>query len=646
DLLEAITDPPPVPAITASSPAPTRTGDGFTRFDRTAAGVRGYLQSRGVTVVKERAKGDSTILDLAACPVTGVEANGTEISVMVASSGSIAFRNLHNRGTGLGWIDVREAMEPGYRAHIEHIRNAATNDTPVRSESEVSASEQWDLPSRLQPAATPLSLTGVFPPALGGIRDYIHAVAEAIQMPADVPAMLMHPAVGLSMSQVVCVELNESWRQSPVHYNAVLMEPGNRKSDAFSLLLAPIHQWEQEAVIKAKPKIAAQHVEIKATQRQIERLLDLASGKVGPRKNSGEPSGDDAKAAAVRLQEELAQVKIIHEPQFITGDITSEDLARVLEANQERLGVFSDESEAIDIMLGRYSDQPNFQLYNKAYDGSSHRINRVGRPSIALRRPLLSVGFAIQPEAVRDLMANRKAKGTGLLARFGMSLPDSCLGARKINPPAIPPVLSTMWANALQNLLAMKIPEDGKPIVVELSPKARAAFDDFRARIESELAWCGEFAAYGLQDWGGKLCGKVARTALTLHGMLFGVGAISSLSEPISLETMLAAINWAPYLAAHMKAVMSFVGLDENHVTGRRVLAWIARSGLDRFSANECFTHIRNARITTTDEVAPALELLTTAGYLRPLRRNDPPRRGRPASTEYIVNPRWDRRTP
>ncbi|MCC6426647.1 MAG: DUF3987 domain-containing protein [Phycisphaerales bacterium] len=650
ELLEAVAALPAaaasVHACVPTSVASSSASPGFARFNHTAAGFRGYLESHGVTVVKERAKGDSTFLDLQCCPVTGVEANGTEISVMVTSGGSIAFRNLHNRGTGLEWLDVREKLEPGYKAHVIAARATGPGRPTDASAVGATVNLQWEPPQRLQPPAVPLVINEVFPRSLGAVREYAHALSESIQVPPDVPVMLMHPAVGLPMSQVVCVALTESWRQPPVHYNAVLMEPGNRKTDPFTQLLAPIHRWEEEAIAAAIPKIAAQQIEMKTTQRRIERLMDLASGKAVPRKNSGELTGEDAKREAMRLQEELAGTRILHQPQFLTGDITSEDLARILEANHERLGVFSDESEAIDIMLGRYSEQPNFQLYNKGYDGSFHRINRVGRPTVLLRRPLMQVGFAIQPEAVRDLMCNRKAKGTGLLARFGLSLPHSWLGEREINPPAVSPVLSTMWGNLLNTLLRLQVPDDGRPLVVKLSDKARMIFDDFRLQVEKQLGWSGEFAAHGLQDWGGKLCGKIGRTALTLHGMLYGSGVIQSLEEPISAETMLAAIQWAPYLAAHTRSVVSFIGFDDAFVTARRILAWAARAERDRFSAKECLDHIRNSVITKAEHIQPAINLLMERGYIRALPRDANPHRGRPASQEYILNPLWDRRSP
>lgn len=98
----------------------------FRKFSHTPAGVRGYLHAFGLEVAAERRKGGVTILDLMSCPVTEVEAEGTEISVLVGDDGVIRYRNLHNRGTGITWLDVRDKLEPGYRAFAERQRDRRT----------------------------------------------------------------------------------------------------------------------------------------------------------------------------------------------------------------------------------------------------------------------------------------------------------------------------------------------------------------------------------------------------------------------------------------------------------------------------------------------------------------------------------------
>jgi putative DNA primase/helicase len=117
---------PTPPTVFAKPPAG---GPRFGRFELSVPGVRGYLESHGVRVVRERNKGDHTCLDLDRCPVNpDCQAAHSDISVLVFNSGPIIYRNLHNRGAGLRWVDVRDALEPGYRAHVERIAAKAESD--------------------------------------------------------------------------------------------------------------------------------------------------------------------------------------------------------------------------------------------------------------------------------------------------------------------------------------------------------------------------------------------------------------------------------------------------------------------------------------------------------------------------------------
>lgn len=102
--------------VAGGLPYPT----GVTGQDR-APRLREYLESRGVQVQGVRRKGtDLTLLYLARCPVTGVEANGpnsTDLCVLVPDSGPLAYRNEHNRGAGTTWHHVRAVIDPRTTKH-------------------------------------------------------------------------------------------------------------------------------------------------------------------------------------------------------------------------------------------------------------------------------------------------------------------------------------------------------------------------------------------------------------------------------------------------------------------------------------------------------------------------------------------------
>jgi len=88
------------------------------RFPSTPAGVRAWLEARGVTVKGERRNGSKTMLLLEQCPVNPdiVSTGGSDIAVLVGDDGQLAYCNKHNRGQDYTWHDLRRAIDPEYAA--------------------------------------------------------------------------------------------------------------------------------------------------------------------------------------------------------------------------------------------------------------------------------------------------------------------------------------------------------------------------------------------------------------------------------------------------------------------------------------------------------------------------------------------------
>ena len=102
-------EPPPPRAQSAHSDS---------RFPTDPAGVRAWLEARGVTVAGERRNSDKTMLLLERCPVDPeiVSTGGSDIAVLIGDDGKLAYCNKHNRGQGYQWHDLRRAVDPDYAA--------------------------------------------------------------------------------------------------------------------------------------------------------------------------------------------------------------------------------------------------------------------------------------------------------------------------------------------------------------------------------------------------------------------------------------------------------------------------------------------------------------------------------------------------
>ena len=145
------------------------------------------------------------------------------------------------------------------------------------------------------------------------------------------------------------------------------------------------------------------------------------------------------------------------------------------------------------------------------------------------------------------------------------------------------------------------------------------------------------------RDWGGKLCGVVARLALGLHGAeWWGIaGKPLETSATIPAETVRAALAWTPYLIEQSEIVTAQLGADPSETAARRILRWMERKGLTRFSKRDAFDQNRGPTLRRAIDLDPPLALLEECGYVRCIGGDRFGLVGRPASPEYEVNPLW-----
>jgi putative DNA primase/helicase len=118
----------------------------FAQFVATPDGVAGYLRDHGADV--RAVQGNKIILGR--CPVRSdcESLNGSDIAVLVEPGGKIIYKNLHNRGEGLTWADVREKHEPGYKAWVAEVR------AEKRAEKVNAGRADLDNVQELEPAPT------------------------------------------------------------------------------------------------------------------------------------------------------------------------------------------------------------------------------------------------------------------------------------------------------------------------------------------------------------------------------------------------------------------------------------------------------------------------------------------------------------
>ncbi len=138
----------------------------------------------------------------------------------------------------------------------------------------------------------------------------------------------------------------------------------------------------------------------------------------------------------------------------------------------------------------------------------------------------------VQPEALRGFLerGGTLPRGTGFIARFLIAWPESTQGTRAYRPaPEAMPQVALFQAR-IRDLLAQPLATDAHgcltPVVLDLSPQARAEWIRFHDEVERELGARGAFR--GVRDVAAKAAENVTRLAALFHVLEHGAkGAIT-----------------------------------------------------------------------------------------------------------------------
>lgn len=219
------------PAKVCNAP-PRMNGKTFARFDHTVAGVRGYLESKGVVIKGEN--GDMLYLERCIIDSTCESANATDIAVGVGSEGKITYHNQHNRGAGLQWADVREALEPGYKAWAESVKNK-----PAGYQHSSSADVAGDVGEAEPSFPVPVSagqLVADFPELKAVIVEGVLRETETLNI---VAAAKSHKTF-LALCLALCIALGRRWLGREVKAGRVLYIDCELHPQTFAKRLAAV----------------------------------------------------------------------------------------------------------------------------------------------------------------------------------------------------------------------------------------------------------------------------------------------------------------------------------------------------------------------------------------------------------------------
>lgn len=545
--------------------------------------------------------------------------------------GSRLFRSkwdvVHNGdGRTYGQMTVDKALSASGESYDWNARNRAVAMTDEAHKPR--STEEWEQPASFYEHDLPSFPVNAFPVWVG---EYVAGLARETQTPVDLAAMQTLAVCAGAVAGRVRVQAREGWAEPANLYAVAALLPGNRKSGVFSVVCEPLEELESELVEASRDLIAEAASERRILEERLTRLEKEAARAEDPDERRIKQN------EAIMVSQELASAKVPVSPRLICSDVTPEVLASQLAEQSGRMCLLSPEGDLFEMLAGRYTNTPNFDVILKGHCGDPLRVDRRGR-SEHVHHPALTIGLCVQPDVIRGLIDKPGFRGRGLLGRFLWSLPVSTLGKRKIAPEPLSQKVRKKYNDSIKALAQLEpaYTPSGEPAprMLYLTPEADGLLREFEAELEPQLADDGVLGM--MTDWAGKLAGAIVRIA----GILRLAQEVENLTPfpKVDIESVRRAISIGRYLIPHARAAYAEMGADPQIENAKRVLRWIEKTGQRSFTKRDA--HQGNkGRFKKVADIEPALDLLEEHGYIRAV--SDQPDRGpgRKPSQVFEVNP-------
>ena len=459
------------------------------------------------------------------------------------------------------------------------------------------------------------------------VKDFCLEVAESTQTPPDMACVSALAILALAMQKHYKVVGKTDWEEQLSLYVMIVAEPSDRKSAVLSQMIKVINAFEANYNDKHSIELQKNHDEYARLLSQKNKVIkDLEKGKA---------TDEDYDA----IISKVASFKKLNRLTLTLDDVTSESIATKMDDQGGCIAIVSSEGGMVDIISGLYSKNVNIDVYLKGYSGDSLKVDRIGRDSLYIPNPKLTILLTIQPKVLENFITNPTFAGRGLTARFLYSIPKSRVGTRKFYTEPIRYDSKTNFNDLVTSILNET---HTSTTYIHLSNDATNLLEEFHDSFETRLA--GDLKEIG--SWAGKLCGNILRFSAILtraKGIRYDEfsGNPSNKDDAVWLvqkDDMANAIRLGEYFLSHAQCAFNLLGVDQQTKDAKTLLKILKEHNPHLMEVNARAV----ARITTKlgkkDRINRVLSMLADYGYLK--EKEQTYEYGRPRSETYLVNPK------
>jgi len=399
------------------------------------------------------------------------------------------------------------------------------------------------------------------------VRYAVLEVSSFVKAPIPLIASSALAALSLAIQAHTDVERADKLHGPCSLFLLSIADSGERKSTCDGLFMDAIRVYQAMEQEAAKSLIKAYKSEHDAWEAQRGGLKEKIKGL----SKEGKPT--------------TVQVKQLHDldaieptaprvPRLIYGDATPEALTFALAKQWPSGGVISSEAGSVFGGHGMSGDSVmrNLAVLNQLWDGATLSTERRSSESFTVRGARLTMALQVQEATIRAFFDSTKglARGTGFLARFLVSWPESTQGTRHYtDAPANWPALAS-FNNKLTAILNRRVPIDAdgglSPAMLTLAPEAKAAWVTFHNAIEAELSTGHEL--HDVRDVASKTADNAARLAALFHTFSGNIG-------PIDFEAMESATRVTYWHLTEAKRFLGELAMPSELVNPARLDNWL-----------------------------------------------------------------------
>src|SRR5215207_10383026 len=292
-------------------------------------------------------------------------------------------------------------------------------------------------------------------------RRFVREAAVSLGCAPDLVAVpllgLLSAAVGNSRQ----VELKRGWKESAALFAVVVAEPGDKKTPAQKVALAPLWQVQK----RLKKEYQEEHEVYEEELRYWDAERKIAA-------KDGEPAPPKPKEPVLKS--------------VVVDDVTVERLADILDENPRGVTSAQDELSGWVLSMNQYKageKGADRQFWLRVWSNAPVKVDRKSRkvPAI-IAEPWVSVIGSIQPEILPELQIGRN---DGMLDRFLYSYPEP--RRMRHTDAEVSAAAESAVQELYERLMGLKLPEsEGEPFPGTV-PMTKDAWEVFKETADGLL---------------------------------------------------------------------------------------------------------------------------------------------------------------